>query len=113
MGTRNRKPKYPAGLCTFDPSIDTPLRYFSVKEAFVRCSGYKGNNRKLFCGGYSIMLLTYDNFLYQLTQTPHLYTDYIHAFLLEYAPHTDTEQLMQELSKEKYTNIKINTPTPV
>lgn len=97
MAKRNRKPLYPKVTADFTPATDTPLRFFSTSEVFVRKSGF--GNYRLYCDGY--MVLRYDNYGFICTfpsYRPNQYL-YVDSFIHDYAPHISTESIARYFGK--------------
>lgn len=92
-----RKPVYPKVTAHFTPKTDTPLRFFSTNEVFVRSSGY--GNYRLYCEGYMVLRLDHDGFIYTFpSYRPNQYL-YVDSFIHDYAPHISTESIYRYLGK--------------
>lgn len=101
--------KYPVPMLEhelFSTKTDEPLRYFSVKEVFVRHSGI--NNHKLYCDGRMVLLLMNDNYLITTPRFRVHHTDFVEAFVHDYCPTVSTDDLQNALGKFKalYTHEK-------
>lgn len=97
MAKRVRKPLYPKVTADFTPKTDTPLRFFSTNDVFVRKSGF--GNYGLYCEGYMTLRLDYDGFIYTFpSYRPNQYI-YVDSFISDYAPHISTESIARYLGK--------------
>lgn len=88
--------RHPEVLATFDPSIDKPLRYFSVKESFVRSTAPQ--NYKLYCGQYMVMMITRSGFIYKYPACKREHDEFVESFINDYAPHVSYYKLKPLLS---------------
>ena len=95
MPKPTRRIKYPSNIPQFDPATDTPLRYFSVKETFVRST--RRDSYKLYCGQHMVLMIAYDGFLYAFPSYQSQYEPYAEAFIREYAPHISFSHLKPHL----------------
>lgn len=92
-----RKIKTPYPYPIFTTATDKPLRYFLVKDAFVRstCVG----NYKLICGNHHVLTLDHTGWLYLYPAYEKHHTQYVEAFLHDYAPHIDISRLTPYVGK--------------
>ena len=82
---------FPITTPTFDPKTDTPLRYFSIKDVFVRCTN--GRLRKLYCNNRHIASLENQNILYIYPAFESHHEKYLDAFLRDYTPNTTIKDI--------------------
>lgn len=97
MGRVKVKNKPFKSTAEFDPSKDTPLRYFSTNSVFVRLT--RAGNYGLYCDGYNVLRFDKDGFLYTFpTYHPSQYI-YVDSFIHDYAPHITTDKIVSRLGK--------------